>query len=447
MLLELCFIAIAIGGQVFTHESAPGYKLSESNPGALNVDKVNQHSGYIDTPAGDHLFYWMFESRNNPSTDPTVLWLNGGPGCSSMQAVLFENGPSSMDTDGNLHRNPWSWNNRANVIYLDQPARAGYSTGNSVTSTTTAAEDFTAFTRLFFHTFPQYANGDFHIAGESYAGRYIPVFADGLVSDPQQPIKLKSVLIGNGEVSDGAQYASYEPMLCGQGGYPQVADEQECNLMQGSQGQCLNAISSCENGDNILCNTVQLSCNLLERSFSGRNPYDIRDSSCPETKTGLCYPGMDPIQDYFNRDDVKQSLGADTSVTYQLCNSDINEEFTRGHDSVHLTTTNVTNLLNNDVAVLAFNGDKDIILNWLGTQEWTRNLNWSGKSQFDEAISSPQSWKHSNKQLGTAANYEKFTFLRVFDAGHMVPHDQPEAAYRMLESWVSKDYGFKQASS
>lgn len=443
MLLQSCLLSLALAQRLFSHESAPGYVLSAMDPTSLKVDNVNQHSGYIDTPSGDHLFYWMFESRSNPSSDPTVIWLNGGPGCSSLQAVLFENGPSNMDGDGNLHRNQWSWNNKANVIYLDQPARAGYSTGNSVTSSTTAAQDFAAFTRLFFHSFPQYAKSDFHIAGESYAGRYIPVFADGLINDPEQPVKLKSVLIGNGEVSDDAQYAAYEPMMCGQGGYPQVADQQECDMMQETQGQCLNAISSCENGNDLLCNTIQLSCNMLERSFSGRNPYDIRDSTCAQSKTGLCYPDMDTIQDFFNRNDVKQTLGADSSVDYQLCNDNINEGFTRAHDSVHLTTKNVTNLLNNDVAVLAFNGDKDIILNWLGTQQWTRNLDWSGKSQFSSAISNPQSWNHNNKQFGTVANYDKFTFLRVFDAGHMVPHDQPEAASRMFNSWIEKNYNFR----
>jgi hypothetical protein len=77
-----------------------------------------QKSGYIDLDGTDkHMFYWFFESRRKPLEDPLIMWLNGGPGCSSMIAVLRENGPCSIDKDGKAQVNPLSWTSIANMLW------------------------------------------------------------------------------------------------------------------------------------------------------------------------------------------------------------------------------------------------------------------------------------------------------------------------------------------
>src|SRR4030088_2786711 len=81
----------------------------------------------------------FFESRNDPKNDPVVLWLNGGPGCSSPTGFFLELGPSSIDENLKLHNNPYSWNSNASVIFLDQPVNVGYSYSGSSVSNTVAA--------------------------------------------------------------------------------------------------------------------------------------------------------------------------------------------------------------------------------------------------------------------------------------------------------------------
>jgi len=96
----------------------------------------------------------------------------------------MELGPSTVDKAGTkpVH-NPYSWNNNASVIFLDQPINVGYSYGDdSVSDTVAASQDVYALLVLFFKQFPEYKHLDFHIAGESYAGHYIPVFASGILS-------------------------------------------------------------------------------------------------------------------------------------------------------------------------------------------------------------------------------------------------------------------------
>lgn len=85
----------------------------------------------------------FFEARNNPEKAPLVAWLNGGPGCSSMIGLFQENGPCMFPIAGNQTDssagddddggggepifNPYSYNNHANVVYIDQPVGTGFS--------------------------------------------------------------------------------------------------------------------------------------------------------------------------------------------------------------------------------------------------------------------------------------------------------------------------------
>lgn len=92
---------------------------------------VQQYSGYFKL--GDSkkkYFFWFFESRNDPANDPTVMWLTGGPGCSSMMALMAENGPCNLQQDGSPVRNEFSWNSKANAFWIDQPPGTGFSTCN-----------------------------------------------------------------------------------------------------------------------------------------------------------------------------------------------------------------------------------------------------------------------------------------------------------------------------
>ena len=121
----------------------PGHALKVKSPESLKVDTVKQYSGYLEKKEEDkHFFYWFFESRNDPKNDPIILWLNGGPGCSSLTGLFFELGPASINEKLEPVHNPYSWNNNASVIFLDQPVNTGYSysTESTVSDTVTAAQ-------------------------------------------------------------------------------------------------------------------------------------------------------------------------------------------------------------------------------------------------------------------------------------------------------------------
>lgn len=105
------------------------------------------------------MFYWLFSSRNDIAKDPLVIWLTGGPGCSSEVAIFAENGPFSVKDDLSLLRNDHSWNNNANMLYIDQPVGTGFSKAKIADYTRSEAmiaSDFLLFLRGFLGKHPEF---------------------------------------------------------------------------------------------------------------------------------------------------------------------------------------------------------------------------------------------------------------------------------------------------
>ncbi|KAK4661690.1 uncharacterized protein QC763_706790 [Podospora pseudopauciseta] len=417
-------------------------RVKAVDPSKLGVDKVKQYSGYLDDEANDkHLFYWFFESRNDPKNDPVVLWLNGGPGCSSLTGLFLELGPSSIDKKLKVVNNEFSWNNNASVIFLDQPVNVGYSySGNSVSNTIAAGKDVYALLSLFFHQFPEYAKQDFHIAGESYAGHYIPVFASEILSHKNRNINLKSILIGNGLTDGLTQYEHYRPMACGKGGYPAVLDESECRSMDNALPRCQSLIQNCyDSGSVWSCVPASIYCNnalIGPYQRTGQNVYDIR-GKC-EDSSNLCYSALGWISEYLNQQDVMDALGVEVSG-YESCNFDINRNFLFQGDWMQPFHRLVPNILK-EIPVLIYAGDADYICNWLGNQAWTEALEWPGKKNFNKASIKDLKLAGAEKEYGKVKASGNFTFMQVYQAGHMVPMDQPENSLDFLNRWLGGEW-------
>jgi cathepsin A (carboxypeptidase C) len=417
-------------------------RVKSVDPSKLGVDSVKQYSGYLDDEANDkHLFYWFFESRNDPKNDPVVLWLNGGPGCSSLTGLFLELGPSSIDKKLKVVGNDFSWNNNASVIFLDQPVNVGYSySGSSVSNTIAAGKDVYALLTLFFHQFPEYAKQDFHIAGESYAGHYIPVFASEILAHKNRNINLKSLLIGNGLTDGLTQYEYYRPMACGEGGYPAVLSESECQAMDNALPRCQSLINNCyESGSVWSCVPASIYCNnamIGPYQRTGQNVYDIR-GKC-EDSSNLCYSGLGYISDYLNEQSVMDALGVEVS-SYESCNFDINRNFLFQGDWMQPFHRLVPNILK-EIPVLIYAGDADYICNWLGNQAWTEALEWPGKKDFNDAKIKDLKLAGADKEYGKVKASGNFTFMQVYQAGHMVPMDQPENSLDFLNRWLRGEW-------
>lgn len=210
---------VSFGAVVGLGLSARGV-LQDSAVEDICDTSVKQLSGYfkLDDVVDKNYFYWFFESRSAPSTDPVIMWLTGGPGCSSQLALMTENGPCYPTPDGlDTIRNEYSWTSNANMMWVDQPADVGYSYGAKVDhNQTMVADDLYDFLQQFFISHPEYAQNEFYVFGESYGGHYVPAITsrvyEGNKNNEGVHINLKGLGIGNGLTDPVIQYAYYPQM-------------------------------------------------------------------------------------------------------------------------------------------------------------------------------------------------------------------------------------------
>ncbi|KAF5789942.1 putative carboxypeptidase D [Helianthus annuus] len=183
-------------------------------PGQPEGVNLNQYSGYVtvNPNAGRALFYYFVESPTDSSTKPLVLWLNGGPGCSSMMGAMTELGPFRINSDGKtLFMNDYAWSNVANMLFLESPAGVGFSYSNTTSDydrsgDKNTADDAYVFLVNWLERFPQYKTRDFYITGESYAGHYVPQLAYAILLNNKKTnqtiINIKGIAIGNAWIDD-----------------------------------------------------------------------------------------------------------------------------------------------------------------------------------------------------------------------------------------------------
>ncbi|THH07889.1 hypothetical protein EW145_g3072 [Phellinidium pouzarii] len=436
------------------------YQMRVTEP-TLCDPGVKQLSGYLDITDGKHLFFWFFESRTAPEDAPLILWLNGGPGCSSSTGLLFELGPCSIANEGrNVTYNPHSWNSNANIIFLDQPVNVGFSysdDGSSVNTSPVAGVDVYAFLQLFLARYPKYAKAPFHLAAESYGGTYVPNFANVIHKKNKElefsgnsdvtKINLESVMIGNGITDPYIQDASIPTFAC-DGPYPIYDDPDgpECTSLRGKVPTCQRLIDSCyKYSSRLTCVPAALYCNSQlygPIQQSGKNPYDVRRTCDPAKDTTLCYREMGWIETWMSNN--QKALGASPSVTFESCNMQINQAFLLQGDGMHNSALLLTELVNDGIRLLIYAGNADYMCNFIGNEAWLTAFDSQFHDEFSVAETLPWVTSASSKLAGsvrsagsTSTSAGNVTFVTVFEAGHMVPYDQPEAALDLLTKWIS----------
>lgn len=254
---------------------------------------------------------------------PVMVWFTGGPGGSSQASALVENGDCRYDSAGGKPQsNPHGWTEAFHMVYLDQPADVGFSyiddAGNTSSypkTTEEAALDVVTFLRLFAEAFPSLADRPIHLAGESFGGRYIPVFGGYVLQynelvGPMEQIPLASLVAISAWTHPSTQLPSLYDVAC----YPfkqysSSLHSSACEVMAGVIQTCETMLTACEiTNDSFVCAKAGEYCEEHINKVVGSQHINKLDRRMTCKVPGACYPVMMQMQAYMNHKDVFDGL-------------------------------------------------------------------------------------------------------------------------------------------
>ncbi|KAL6619504.1 hypothetical protein ACP70R_034643 [Stipagrostis hirtigluma subsp. patula] len=422
-------------------------------PGQPDGVDFPMYSGYVtvEKRAGRALFYWLQEAPEEEQPAPLVLWLNGGPGCSSVAYGASEElGAFRVRPDGaTLFLNEHRWNTVANILYLDSPAGVGFSYTNTTSDLYTSGDNRTAhdsytFLVKWFQKFPRYKHRDFYIAGESYAGHYVPQLAQLVYRKnrgARRPVmNLKGFMVGNAVTDDyHDQVGTFESWwnhgLVSDATYRRLRAACVHGSIEHASPACDAALDAAmaEQGNIDPYSIYTPPCN---RSSSS-SPSSLSRRSNPRPKGR--YPWMrgsyDPCTErhstaYYNRPEVQRALHANVTggINYKwaTCSDTINQNW---GDSPKSMLPIYVELIAAGLRIWVFSGDTDAVVPLTATRYSIDAL----------GLPTTRSWYpwYDNKEVGGWSQvYKGLTLVTVRGAGHEVPLHRPRQALVVFQHFL-----------
>ncbi|KAL4031381.1 hypothetical protein IC575_009658 [Cucumis melo] len=443
-------------------------------PGQPSSSTVSfqQFSGYItvDDYQSRALFYYFVEAYTDPSSKPLLLWLDGG--CSSLGVGAFvEHGPFRPKGDV-LIQNHFSWNNVANILYVESPAGVGFSFSQNATFYTTVNDTITAqdnlvFLERWFEKFPEYKNRDFFISGESYAGHYVPQLATLILRSKLNIFNLKAIAIGNPLLEFYTDFNARGEYLWTHG---LISDStykllnKVCNISEITRQSILHNVStSCSFVDNLVSKEYSEFINLysvnldvcISSTLSQAAPnnfgilHSSSSSSLPSKRTprttlpkyseesgkiDVCI--ADEVNSYLNREDVQKALHAHLLgglSNWSFCS------FVLKYDKKNLlipTIDTLGSLVHSGIRVLVYSGDEDAVIPLIGSR---RLVNKLAKSLGLNTTLPYSPWFYNHQVGGWVETYgEKkiLSFATVRGGAHQAPYTAPQRSLTLITAFL-----------
>ncbi|KAK3028873.1 hypothetical protein RJ639_038558 [Escallonia herrerae] len=397
----LLLVGFVVGGDGYPEED-----LVVRLPGQPKVG-FRQYAGYVDVDvkAGRSLFYYFVEAEKDSDHKPLSLWLNGGPGCSSIGGGAFtEFGPFFPKGDGRgLQINSKSWNKASNLLFVESPAGVGWSYSNT-------SSDYTC--------------------GDASTGHYIPQLAVALLDHNEHSngykFNIKGVAIGNPLLRlDRDVPATYEFFWS----HGMISDEiglaimNECDFDDYTFGSPHNVTAACSDAIS--------KANSIVGDYV--NNYDV---ILDATKISL---GVDVCMSYerrfyFNLPQVQKALHANRTNlphSWSMCSGVLNYSDTDGNINI---LPLLKRIIESRIPVWVFSGDQDSVVPLLGSRTLVRELAHDLKFKVTVPYGT---WFHKGQVGGWATEYgHLLTFATVRGAAHMVPYAQPSRALHLFSSFL-----------
>jgi cathepsin A (carboxypeptidase C) len=330
------------------------------------------------------------------------------------------------ETTGQVYQNPYAWNQKANLLYVDNPVGTGFSyadyTQDMVTDEEEVAKQLIQFMLEFYQAFPQYASLELIIAGESYGGHYTPFTARKMLEFQSYKFNLKAIAIGNGWVDATAQYLGYTEFA------GQYLSAFETATLRALYDTCALALAPGPNPVALVDCNLYMSAVIQALSLHFGYEINVYDVMLPCVGS-LCYD-FDAVVSLMNTKAVQSALGVNRN--WQTCNTQVH--LLLMNDWLLNCQRDVPPILAAGVRVVFYNGDLDFICNWMGTRDMLLNTQWPGQSSYVAAPTKSLSWGTA-KTTQTSSGW--LDFVTVANSSHLVPMTTPKAALTLINTIIS----------
>lgn len=386
------------------------------------------------------MFWWYFPPQNGNRSAPTVLWLQGGPGGSSLFGMMVEMGPfRSGATPEEIEANPGSWNGENGMLFIDNPVGAGFSyTTNDgyVTNEDEVAQNLYSCLSQFYSVFPDLKQNEFFITGESYGGHYVPAIAAKIVEEEKiktsEVAKLAGIAIGDGWIDPINMIPAYPDMMYNFG-LASLKDkkviEAYCNktVDQIEQGDYVGAFST---WDQMLNGDVYPYPNYFH-NITGSNDYDnLLRTNAPES--------FEWYSTFVSQDSVRAAVHAGSGTfggNAHDCEMHLLADF---HKTMR---PRLEVILASNTPVLIYSGQLDIIIGAALTERFLPYVNWAGQEELIDAERTIWKVDPADEEVAgfvrdIKVNGQQLTQVLVRGAGHIVPYDQPRRALDMVTRFM-----------
>jgi len=436
------------------------FDIGESYAGLMPIGNTTE----------DEFYFWFFPSKNKLAGDEILIWLNGGPGCSSLEGLLQENGPFIWQYGTYQPQpNPWTWTNLTNVIWVEQPLGTGFDKGTpTAKSEFDVARQFMGFWKNLVDTF-NLQGRKVYITGESYAGMYVPHIAyEFLKANDTKYYNVEGTMIYDPSINSNAimnQVPAYRFLEQAAGlfalndtfmkdlgaradkcGYNHYMDTYLAYPPKGplpTPPYLNGATGECDVYDDIFNAAL-----LVNPCW---DVYQI-ETTCPLLWDVLGFPGTLYYQAqgtsaYFDRPDVKKAINAPNTTWSECAPINVyntsNGLSTEANNNEYSGLTVLPYVIDHSKRTVIGHGGIDFVLINNGTLLTIQNMTFGGKQGFQKPITDdfyvPY---HTDIQLSTVAasgvmgkthTERGLTYVGINLSGHMVPQYQPSASYRHLE--------------
>jgi len=395
-------------------------------------------------------FYWLFEpEEDDTSNKPLLVWLNGGPGCTSLMGLFIENGPfrfEKIQDKWSLEQNPDSWHTLGYLLYIDQPVGTGlsYTTDEHYcTNDEEVNEDLYAFLQNFLkvHKDVFLTNGKMNrklwFSGESYAGHYIPSFLNYALN--KDDLNIGGAAIGNGWTDPYYQYSS--SMASYSKG---IIDFSQWSFLNQQEQKCQATLKEGKYNEHICHSLLD---QVIDSSSGATSNAKISFYDTRILDVERFPPNVDILEAYFGGGDVNLGVGDEVlEAVHATAFKNVNQEYKDCADPPYFALLHqdgkgarqeLTNILNAQIPILFFNGIDDLICNHIGNEVFLNKLQWNKSHQWTTSAQR-YAWKMegSDNVVGYIKEYENLSFVKIRDAGHMAAMDQASVVKEMMRGFL-----------